>query len=210
MILKQTSLAIGVGLFQAPGQRTGIGHQHWVSMGPAQHSNEAESPVAAAKPGVFPRICGDFNMRIARDGTWFYQGTPINRHALVKLFSTVLNRHDDGSFWLTTPVESGRIEVEDAPFIAVELLTENPGPNQVLKLRTNVDDVVTLDADHPLRIAESSEGEPRPYVMVRKGLEARIARAVFYHLVEVAEPDAASPDVVGVRSSGQFFALGHS
>jgi hypothetical protein len=149
-------------------------------------------------------------MRIARDGTWFYQGSPINRHALVKLFSTVLNRHDDGSFWLTTPVESGRIEVEDAPFIAVELLTECNGPNQTLKFRTNVDDIVTLDVAHPLRVEEAADGEPRPYVMVRDGLEARIARSVFYQLVDMAEPDPALPDVIGIRSGGHFFPLGRA
>jgi len=155
-------------------------------------------------------MCADFNMRIARDGTWFYQGSPIARLSLVKLFSTVLNRHDDGSFWLTTPVESGRIEVEDAPFIAVELLTEGAGPDRRLKFRTNVDDVVTLDADHPLRIVEAADGEPRPYVMVRKGLEARVARTVFYELVAMAEPDPSASGIIGVRSGGVFFALGRT
>ncbi|TAL02708.1 MAG: DUF1285 domain-containing protein [Rhodospirillaceae bacterium] len=149
-------------------------------------------------------------MRIARDGTWFYRGSPIGRLALVKLFSTVLRRHEDGSFWLTTPVESGQIEVEDSPFIAVELMIEGEGADRVLRFRTNVDDVVTLDAAHPLRVAESADREPRPYVTVRGGLEARLARSVFYELVAMAEPDGLSPEVLGVRSAGLFFPLGRT
>ena len=153
-------------------------------------------------------ICGDFNMRIARDGTWFYRGSPIGRIALVKLFSTVLHRKSDGSYWLTTPVESGRIEVEDAPFVAVELFREGAGRDQTLKFRTNIDDMVSLDDTHPLRVEENAEGEPRPYIFVRRGLEARLVRPVFYELVEMAEPDPSAPDGLGVWSAGQFFRLG--
>lgn len=173
------------------------------SPGPLAESQDR----AAAK---FPDLCGDFNMRIDRNGTWYYRGSPIGRAALVKLFSTVLRRDEDGAHWLTTPVENGRIEVEDAPFIAVELIAEGAGRSQVIRFRTNVDDIVTLDAAHPLRVEEdAASGEPRPYIHVRKGLEARIARAVFYHLVERGEP--ASSDEggeFGVWSSGQFFRLG--
>jgi len=149
-------------------------------------------------------------MRIARDGTWFYRGSPIGRLPLVKLFSTVLRRDEDGKFWLTTPVENGQIEVEDAPFIAVELMTEGQGPEQVLRFRTNVDDIVILDDAHPLRVSESAQGEPRPYIMVRKGLEARLARPVFYELVAMAEADPSTPDVIGIRSAGRFFPLGRT
>ena len=109
---------------------------------------------------------------------------------------------------LTTPVESGRIEVEDAPFIAVELFRDGQGRDQTLKFRTNIDDVVSLDDAHPLRVQESAEGEPRPYIFVRRGLEARLARPVFYELVEMAEPDPSAPDCVGVWSAGAFFPLG--
>ncbi len=155
----------------------------------------------------FPDLCGDFNMRIDRNGTWYYRGSPIGRAALVKLFATVLRRDEEGAFWLTTPVENGRIEVEDAPFIAVEVIADGAGPSQVVRFRTNVDDIVTLDAAHPLRVAEdAASGEPRPYVHVRRGLEARIARPVFYHLVERGESSA--DGTFGVWSSGQFFALG--
>lgn len=128
--------------------------------------------------------------------------------ALVKLFSTVLRRDSDGAHWLTTPVENGRIEVEDAAFIAVEMTAEGMGQGQVLRFRTNVDDIVTLDADHPLRVEESDSGEPRPYIHVRGGLEARIARPVFYHLIERGEADPAKPGQFGVWSGGRFFALG--
>ncbi|MCC6913821.1 MAG: DUF1285 domain-containing protein [Rhodospirillaceae bacterium] len=159
---------------------------------------------AAAK---FPDLCGDFNMRIDRNGTWHYRGSPIGRAALVKLFATVLRRDEEGAFWLTTPVENGRIEVEDAPFIAVEVIAEGAGASQVIRFRTNVDDIVTLDASHPLRVEEdAASGEPRPYIHVRKGLEARIARPVFYHLVERGESSA--DGAFGVWSSGRFFALG--
>lgn len=155
----------------------------------------------------FPDLCGDFNMRIDRNGTWYYRGSPIGRAALVKLFATVLRRDEEGVHWLTTPVENGRIEVEDAPFIAVELIAEGAGPSQVIRFRTNVDDMITLDAAHPLRVVEDARsGEPRPYIHVRKGLEARIARPVFYHLVERGE--AGESGAFGVWSAGQFFLLG--
>jgi hypothetical protein len=157
-----------------------------------------------------PVVPRDLNMRIARDGTWYYQGSPINRPALVKLFATVLRRHDDGSFWLTTPVETGRIDVEDAPFIAVELFAEGEGASRLLRFRTNVDDIVPLDPEHPLRVVEATDGEPRPYVMVRNGLEARLARPVFYQMVDMAEPDPNDPDILGVHSAGAFFPLGRA
>ena len=98
------------------------------------------------------RSCGDFQMRIARDGTWYYQGTPIRRLELVKLFSTVLRRGPDGRYWLVTPVEQGLIEVEDVPFVAVELRGEGEGPGQCLRLRTNLDHWVSVDEAHPLEM----------------------------------------------------------
>lgn len=191
-------------------------------MEPRPHPNEGEIPVVPGVgmtgpgPGETPSvanqipegICGDFNMRIARDGTWFYRGSPIGRIALVKLFATVLHRKPDGSYWLTTPVESGVIEVEDAPFVAVELFREGQGRDQTLKVRTNIDEIVTLDDAHSLRVAENAEGEPRPYIFVRRGLEARLSRPVFYELVEIAEPDPSAPDCLGVWSAGKFSRLG--
>jgi hypothetical protein len=156
--------------------------------------------------------CGDFGIRIARDGTWYHEGTPFTRPALVRLFSTVLRRAENGDYLLQTPVERGRIEVEDAPFVALEMETRGEGQRQVLHFRTNVDDWVTADSAHPIRVATDPEtGEPSPYVLVRAGLEARIARAVFYGLVERAEErDGAHGRELGVWSSGCFFPLGEA
>jgi hypothetical protein len=148
-------------------------------------------------------------MRIDRNGTWYYRGSPIGRLALVKLFSTVLRRDADGVHWLTTPVENGRIEVEDAPFIAVECIAEGSGQGQVIRFRTNVDDIVTLGDEHGLRVThDPATGEPRPYVHVRKGLEARLARSVYYHLIERGETAPGDEGNFGVWSSGRFFSLG--
>jgi hypothetical protein len=157
---------------------------------------------------ALPR-CGDFDMRIARDGTWFYRGTPINRKPLVKLFSTVLRR-ESGEYWLVTPVERGRILVDDAPFTAVEVTASGRGPDQELTFRTNLDDFVMAGPDHPIRVSYHREsGEPSPYVLVRAGLEALILRAVFYHLVDLAElREVDGSEQLGVWSRGEFFALG--
>lgn len=155
-------------------------------------------------------VCGDFDIRIARDGTWFYHGSPIGRKALVKLFSTVLKREDDGTYVLETPVEKGRIAVEDVPFIAVELTASGAGSEQVLTLRTNLDEIVTIDSEHPLRVLhDPARGEPQPYVLVRDRLEARLARPVYYQLVDLGmeRPDGEA-NIYGVWSKGCFFPLG--
>ena len=153
--------------------------------------------------------CGDFDMRIARDGTWFYRGSPIGRKPLVKLFSTVLRR-ENGEFWLVTPVERGRILVDDAPFVAVEVDAMDDGGERRLTFRTNVDDSVTADAAHPIRVDHDPEtGQPTPYVTVRDGLEARILRSVYYHLVELGEfAEVDGVEQLGVWSCGRFFPLG--
>jgi hypothetical protein len=157
-----------------------------------------------------PRDCGDFDIRIARDGSWFYRGTPIKRAALVKLFSTVLERDGTGAFFLSTPAERGRITVEDAPFVGVELGCEGAGQEQVLTVRTNVDDIVTIDGGHPIRIASGARAdEPLPYLHVRDGLEARLLRPVFYELVELGrEERVGDTTLFGVWSKGEFFPLG--
>ncbi len=156
-------------------------------------------------------------MRIARDGTWFYRGSPIGRKELVCLFASVLKREPDGSYVLETPVERGRIEVEDAPFVAVEMFwrecadpfVPNPVPRQCLTFRTNLDEMVTADADHPIRVqVDPRSREPRPYITVRPGLEARINRAVFYELVALAQPETVEGrPVLGVWSEGVFFPI---
>jgi hypothetical protein len=157
-----------------------------------------------------PELCGDLDMRIARDGTWFYHGSPIGRKPLVKLFASVLSRDDDGEYWLTTPAERGRIEVEDAPFVAVELTVSGHGREQSLRFRTSIDDEVTADADHPVRVShDPATGEPAPYVLVRGRLEALIARAVFYQLVEYGvEEGVDGGQLYGVWSKGCFFPIG--
>lgn len=159
--------------------------------------------------------CGDFDMRIAADGTWFYRGTPINRKPLVKLFSTVLRRENDGEYWLVTPVERGRILVDDAPFTAVEVTATGKGHDQALTFRTNLDEFVIAGLDHPIRVSHRGdqsrqEDEPRPYVLIRPGLEALVLRSVYYHLVDLSEiRQIEGVEQLGVWSRGQFFPLGH-
>lgn len=153
--------------------------------------------------------CGDFDFRIARDGTWFYRGSPIGRKPLVRLFSTVLRRENDGSFWLVTPAERGRITVDDAPFVAVEMEVTGEGAEQRLAFRTNVEDWVTADAEHPLRVEQRAGGEPSPYIRVRGALDALISRPVFYQLVELAESRVGTGgEELGVWSGGTYFPLG--
>jgi uncharacterized protein len=157
-----------------------------------------------------PQECGQFDIHIGYDGSWFYRGSPIKRMALVRLFSTVLRRDAAGTFWLETPAERGTITVEDAPFLAVALESAGSGPDQEIILRTNVDDTVAIDADHPLRLAtDDATGEPRPYIWVRNGLEARLIRPVFYQLVELGtEERVGNATLFGVWSKGKFFPLG--
>ena len=151
-----------------------------------------------------PSHCGHSDMRIARDGTWFHEGTPIGRAAMVRLFSTILRREPDGRFVLVTPVEKLDIDVEDAPFTAVELKSEGEGANRSLAFRLNTGDVVVAGPDHPLRFAERGDG-PHPYLLVRGGLEALVARSVYYELAEIALAEGAEP--AGVWSGGAFFPL---
>ena len=156
-----------------------------------------------------PAHCGDIDIRIARDGTWFHQGTPIGRKELVRLFSTILRKDDDG-FHLVTPAEKMRIVVEDAPFLAVLLNVQGEGKARKLVFTTNVGDETVAGADNPIRvITDPSTDEPRPYVHVRRGLEARISRNVFYQLADLAVPgEGEHKDVLGVWSGGVFFPLG--
>jgi hypothetical protein len=164
-------------------------------------------PEASALPR--PVDLGDLDMRISRDGTWFYRGSPIGRPALVKLFASVLRREPDGCYWLVTPVERGRIEVEDVPFLAVALTVEGEGREQHLIFRTNLDDIVTVGSDHPLRVETAENGEPSPYIAVRDNLEARLGRSVFYELVELGKEELIEGTrQFGVWSRGRFFRLG--
>ena len=153
-------------------------------------------------------------MRIARDGTWYHEGRPIRRKELVQLFSTVLTREESGAFLLRTPVETCPIEVEDAPFVALELQAEGAGESQTLAFRTNVEAWVEAGPEHPLRVEiDSDSDEPRPYIHVKDapagGLEALLLRPVFYQLVELAVPGRGEhAGKLGVWSRGVFFPLG--
>jgi hypothetical protein len=148
-----------------------------------------------------PSHCGDSEMRIARDGTWFHQGSPVGRPAMVRLFSTILRREPDGSFVLVTPVEKLDIAVEDAPFVAVELKTEGEGRERMLAFRLNTGDVVVAGPDHVLRFEGS-----HPYLEVRAGLEASVVRPAYYELAEIALAEGGDPH--GIWSRGVFFPLG--
>lgn len=151
-----------------------------------------------------PAHCGESGMRIARDGTWFHEGSPIGRPAMVRLFSTVLRREPDGRHVLVTPVEKLDIEVEDAAFVAVELKVEGEGRDASLAFRLNTGDVVLAGPHHPLDFRQGDEGGgPHPYLRVRGALEALIARPLYYELVELAL--AGGEDPPGVWSGGLFF-----
>jgi len=156
-----------------------------------------------------PENCGELDIRIAADGQWFYLGTPIERERLVRLFSTVLRHDEDGRHYLVTPVEKIGIAVDDAPFVAVEMAVDGEGRDQRISLRTNVDDVVSVDGDHPLRFVEQAEtGGLKPYVLVRGRLEALLARAVFYDLVALGCTEMREgEEMFGVWSAGEFFAM---
>ncbi len=174
---------------------------------PAVASNGLGAPALRALDGC--------TKAARRDGTWLYRGSPIGRKELVCLFSSVLKRDADGAFWLETPAERGRIAVEDAPFVAVELDWTGDGRQQLLSFRTNVDQVVTAGPEHPIRVAHDLlTCEPTPYIHVRNGtgdwaVEARIGRAVYYELVALGVPEwVGCRRMLGVWSAGQFFPLG--
>jgi hypothetical protein len=154
-----------------------------------------------------PPFCGDLDMRIAGDGTWYYLGTPIGRPALVRLFSTVLKR-EDGKYFLVTPVEKVGIRVDDVPFLAVEMQQDGEDAGRILRFRTNVDDWVTCDADHPLRFEMAADGGLTPYLHVRADLWAKVTRAIYYDLVELGEERIVDGrEVFGVASGGKFFVM---
>ncbi|SFC36577.1 DUF1285 domain-containing protein [Tropicimonas isoalkanivorans] len=173
----------------------------------------AEAAGKATKSGGLPPVhlwnppfCGDLDMEIRRDGTWFYTGTPIGRAPLVRLFSTILRR-DGADYFLVTPVEKVGIRVEDVPFLAVDSHATGSGADQAVTFTTNVGDEVPAGPDHPIRVTRDPEtGEPTPYVLVRAALEARIDRKTFYRLVEICERHPhRGEDWFGLHSRGAFF-----
>ncbi len=150
-----------------------------------------------------PPYCGELDLRIARDGQWYYQGEPIRRESLICLFASVLRREGE-RYYLVTPVEKVGIQVEDAPFVAIDVEVEREGKAQRLTFLTGQGERISAGPGHPLRVAIAADGEPRPYLEVRAGLEALIHRNVFYRLAALAVSQGA---VCGVWSDGQFFAL---
>lgn len=179
--------------------------------GACQHKISGSRLSDRASGGAGPlAACGDFDIRIARDGTWFYKGSPITRQELVRLFAGVLRRDDSGDYWLVTPAERGRIVVEDAPFTAVECRAQGRGRSQIVRFRTNLDEWVEAGPANPIRVEVAADtGEPRPYIVVRERLEALIARSVYYQLVDLAEVRRdGGGEILGLWSKGAFFALG--
>lgn len=188
---------------------------------PTEHANRppsAESLASAARAATKkgpapvhlwnPPFCGDLDIRIARDGTWFYLGTPIGRPELVRLFASII-RKDGDDYFLVTPVEKVGIRVDDAPFVAVDFTAEGEGREQSLTFTTNVGDAVTAGPDHPIRVVRDPEtGEPAPYVTVRANLEALIDRKSFYRLVELAQHEThEGKSWFGLWSAGAFFPI---
>lgn len=159
-----------------------------------------------------PDFCGDLDIRIARDGTWFYLGTPIGRMPMVKLFSSVLRHDEDGRHYLVTPVEKIGITVDVAPLLITEMERSGSGKDQVIGFRTLVDDFCTLDDDHPLSVSIDPEtGEPTPLVLVRDRLQGLIRRVTFYEMVDISEEmETEHGPVYGVWSAGKFHIIGRT
>ena len=177
---------------------------------PLKGLNEVSRDLAKAKgpPPVHlwnPPFCGDINMRIAADGLWFYMNSPIGRMPLVKLFSSVLRLDDDGKYYLVTPVEKCGITVDDAPFLAIRMRVEGEGAARVIHFETQVEEEVAVGPEHPLRFAdEPGTGGLKPYVVIRRNLEALVSRALFYDLVALGTIEG---EWFGVWSSGLFFPM---
>lgn len=173
----------------------------------AAQGAQGDQPKKRGLPPVHlwnPAHCGEIDIVIRKDGVWFHEGTPIGREALVRLFSTVLRKDPDG-FHLVTPVEKMKITVEDAPFIATRVDRDG----EALRFLTNVGDEVEAGPENAIRVEMGEDGEPRPYLHVRRGLEALINRPVFYELVEMAQArDTADGPTLGVSSNGAWFPVG--
>ena len=153
-----------------------------------------------------PQDCGDIGLKIARDGTWYYQDSAIGRRPLVKLFASVLRRETDGRYYLVTPAEKALIHVEDAPFLAVAMEVKGSGKRQRLTFRTNLDEVVEAGLEHPLSFRTEKSGSFTPFVLVRAGLQARLTRPVYYELVAAAATETkGGKKEMGVWSGGTFF-----
>lgn len=170
----------------------------------AEIARLAEAKKLPPVEGWNPAHCGVSGMRIARDGAWFHEGAPIPRPDMVRLFASILRREADGGFVLVTPAEKLDIAVEDAPFVAVEVKSEGSGEARQLAFRLNIGELIVAGRERPLRV-DAGERGPQPYVTVRPGLDALIARPVYYELIELALAESAQPP--GLWSDGMFFSL---
>ncbi len=188
-----------------------------LSSGASEQADVSIAPPAGIAPRAGQVVCGDIDMRIDSNGLWHHNGSPIGRKELVKLFATVLRRDEAGDHWLITPAEMARIQVDDAPFMIVEMMVDGGGEDQIVSFRTNIETWVTVDADHPLRVDIHPEtGEPSPYVLLDNGdiatgggLEAKLNRAVYYDLVSISvEELIGQAHIFGIWSGGEFFAVG--
>ena len=181
------------------------------SLSPLERSDLESAPNKKRekdKDGRF--ICGELNIKIDKEGRWYYNNSPIGRMGLVKLFSSVIEKDKDDTYWLVTPAEKGQIYVEDAPFMAVECEVNGTGKKQVLTFRTNIDDYVKAGGGNPLFFRVDSEtNEPQPYILVRKNLEAKLTRSVFYQVVDLGVEELIKGErMFGVWSKTNFFIIG--
>jgi len=167
---------------------------------------------AKSKPPLdlwHPELSGDIDIVVNRKGQWLHEGKPIAREAIVRLFSTILRREEDGHYYLVTPVEKWRIQVEDTPLLAHSLTVQGQGEQQALSVTTSVGEVLPIDEDHPLSVGTYTEtGEPRPVIRLPHGLEARLVTSAYYELVDLVATDGAGPDApAGVWSHGNFYQI---
>ncbi len=175
----------------------------------AQSARRKQDSPKGIKRNSWQVICENVDIFIDRDGNWYHQGSIIRRVELLKLFASALRRDEIGSYWLITPAEMAQIEVEDAPFIAVELFRTGGGQHQNLSLRTNLNAIITVDVNHPIQIKiNHTTGEPSPYVVLDGNIEAKITRAVYYELVSLGEEKHQGSDDFGIWSKETFFSLG--
>ncbi len=169
---------------------------------------------SGSKPPIdkwHPELSGDIDIVVSRDGKWLYQGRPIPREAIVRLFSTILRREEDGHFYLVTPVEKWRIQVEDTPLLAHTLEVSGEGRDQMLSVTTNVGETLPVDETHPLVVSTYPEtGEPRPVIKMPHGLEARLVTAAYYELADLVVPARDGDDSLGVWSHGNFYKIGEN
>ncbi|KMQ74467.1 DUF1285 domain-containing protein [Marinobacter subterrani] len=187
-----------------------------MSMNPENLAKQVEKTVKNPGPPPLdqwhPELSGDMDLRISRDGHWIFKGDPLAREAIVRLFSTILRREEDGEYYLLTPVEKWRIQVEDAPLLAHSLRVTGEGDRQVVSVTTNVGESLEIGQDHPLEVGTyPGSDEPRPIVKVRHGVEARLVTAAYYDLAEhVVERNQGGHPVLGVFSHGIFYKIGRS